>query len=48
MQRMLTDAHKQTRTVAYQWDKQCKGNFIQRFVTVEESWIHHYGVETKI
>lgn len=50
--RMLTDAHKQTRIdicsrllTRYRHDKE---NFLARLVTIDESWIYHYDVETKI
>jgi [histone H3]-lysine36 N-dimethyltransferase SETMAR len=50
--RMLTEAHKQTRNdvcsrllTRYRQDKE---NFLARFLTMDESWIHHYDVETKM
>lgn len=50
--RMLTDAHKQARkdicSRLLTWYRHDKENFLARLVTMDESWIHHYDVETKI
>jgi [histone H3]-lysine36 N-dimethyltransferase SETMAR len=50
--RMLTDHQKRNRTVIcerllklFQGDKM---NFLDRYVTMDESWVHHYDPETKI
>ena len=49
--RLLTADHKQARVVA---SKQCLGmfqcnskEFLRRYVTVDETWIHYYTLETK-
>ena len=51
MQRLLIADHKRARMVA---SKQCLGmfqhnskKFLRRYVTVDETWVHHYTPETK-
>ncbi|GJQ69430.1 hypothetical protein Trydic_g6545 [Trypoxylus dichotomus] len=50
--RMITDAHKQTQKdiCIRLWTRyrQDNANFLVKFVTMDESWIHHYHVETTI
>lgn len=49
---MLPDAQKQTRLnifrVSLELLQEDPDRFFSRFITMDETWLHHYNLETKL